>query len=132
MNTLGQRIDQKCKELKINITDLAKISGINYKTLHRTMTIENPNPTLEQLKKLSIALGMSIDSIVFGEKENIDEEMTIILNDVRSLEKEDKKRILYMVRMMVAESKNRWIFNQNRALMRTILNKSKTLDIYSS
>ena len=71
------------------------------------MTIENPNPTLEQLKKLSIALGMSIDSIVFGEKENIDEEMTIILNDVRSLEKEDKKRILYMVRMMVAESKNR-------------------------
>ncbi|MGL3693791.1 helix-turn-helix domain-containing protein [Acinetobacter sp. LA-1] len=107
MNTLGQRIDQKCKELKINITDLAKISGINYKTLHRTMTIENPNPTLEQLKKLSIALGMSIDSIVFGEKENIDEEMTIILNDVRSLEKEDKKRILYMVRMMVAESKNR-------------------------
>ena len=132
MNTLGQRIDQKCKELKINITDLAKISGINYKTLHRTMTIENPNPTLEQLKKLSIALGMSIDSIVFGEKENIDEEMTIILNDVRSLEKEDKKRILYMVRMMVAESKNRWIFNQNRVLMRTILNKSKTLDIYSS
>ena len=107
MNTLGQRIDQKCKELKINITDLAKISGINYKTLHRTMTIENPNPTLEQLKKLSIALGMSIDSIVFGEKENIDEEMTIILNDVRSLEKEDKKRILYMVRMMIAESKNR-------------------------
>jgi len=107
MNTLGQRIDQKCKELKINITDLAKISGINYKTLHRTMTIENPNPTLEQLKKLSIALGMSNDSIVFGEKENIDEEMTIILNDVRSLEKEDKKRILYMVRMMVAESKNR-------------------------
>ncbi len=132
MNRIGQRIDQKCKELKINITDLAKISGINYKTLHRTMTIENPNPTLEQLKKLSIALGMSIDSIVFGEKENIDEEMTIILNDVRSLEKEDKKRILYMVRMMVAESKNRWIFNQNRDLMRTILIKSKTLDIYSS
>lgn len=107
MNTIGQRIDQKCKELKINITDLAKISGINYKTLHRTMTIENPNPTLEQLKKLSIALGISIDSIVFGEKENIDEEMSILLNDVRSLEKEDKKRILYMVRMMVAESKNR-------------------------
>jgi transcriptional regulator with XRE-family HTH domain len=107
MNTIGQRIDQKCKELKINITDLAKISGINYKTLHRTMTIENPNPTLEQLKKLSIALGISIDNIVFGEKENIDEEMSILLNDVRSLEKEDKKRILYMVRMMVAESKNR-------------------------
>ena len=107
MNTIGQRIDHKCKELKINITDLAKISGINYKTLHRTMNTDEPNPTLDQLKKLSITLGMSIDSIVFGEKENIDEEISIILNDIKSLEKEDKKRILYMVRMMVAESKNR-------------------------
>jgi len=107
MNSIGQRIDQKCKELKINITDLAKNSGINYKTLHRTITTENPNPTLDQLKKLSIALGLSIDSIVFGEKENIDEEISIILNDIKSLEREDKKRILYMVRMMVAESKNR-------------------------
>jgi len=44
---------------------------------------------------------------VFGEKENIDEEISIILNDIKSLEREDKKRILYMVRMMVAESKNR-------------------------
>lgn len=107
MNTIGQRIDRKCKELNINITDLSKISGINYKTLHRTMMIEKPNPTLDQLKKLSIALGMSIDSIVFGEKENIDQEISIILNDINSIEKEDKKRILYMIRMMIAESRNR-------------------------
>lgn len=107
MNRIGQRIDQKCKELKITIPELAEMSGINYKTLNRTMTIEQPNPTLEQLKKLSIALGMSIDSIVFGEKEGIDNEISIILNDIKSVEKEDKKRILYMIRMMIAESKNR-------------------------
>lgn len=107
MNCIGERIDRKCKELKITIPELAEISGINYKTLNRTMIIEKPNPTLDQLKKLSIALGMSIDSIVFGEKESIDEEISIILNDIKSIEKEDKKRILYMIRMMIAESKNR-------------------------
>ena len=107
MNSIGLRIDQKCKELKISITDLANISGINYKTLHRTMMVEKPNPTLDQLKKLSIALGVSIDSIVFGEKENIDQEISILLNDLKSIEREDKKRILYMIRMMIAESKNR-------------------------
>lgn len=107
MNCLGQRIDQKCKELKITIPELAEISGINYKTLNRTMIKESPNPTLDQLKKLSIALGMTIDSIVFGEKESVDDEIGILLNDMKSLEKEDKKRILYMIRMMIAESKNR-------------------------
>ena len=107
MNCIGDRIDRKCKELKITIPELAEISGINYKTLNRTMIIEKPNPTLDQLKKLSIALGMSIDSIVFGEKESIDQEISIILNDIKSIEKEDKKRILYMIRMMIAESKNR-------------------------
>lgn len=109
MNSIGQRIDQKCKELNITITDLAKISGINYKTLHRTMTTEKPNPTLDQIKKLSIALGMSTDSIIFGEKEDMDQEMYILLNDIKSIGKEDKKRILYMIRMMIAESKNRQI-----------------------
>nr|WP_303943629.1 helix-turn-helix transcriptional regulator [Streptococcus infantis] len=107
MNCIGERIDRKCKELKITIPELAEISGINYKTLNRTMIIEKPNPTLDQLKKLSIALGMSIDSIVFGEKESKDQEISIILNDIKSIEKEDKKRILYMIRMMIAESKNR-------------------------
>ena len=63
--------------------------------------------TSYSLSKLSIALGMSIDSIVFGEKEGIDNEISIILNDIQSVEKEDKKRILYMIRMMIAESKNR-------------------------
>lgn len=109
MNSIGQRIDHKCKELKITLPDLAKISGINYKTLHRTMMIDKPNPTLDQLKKLSIALGMSIDSIVFGEKESVDQEISILLNDIQSIGKDDKKRILYMIRMMIAESRNREI-----------------------
>ena len=71
------------------------------------MTVEDPNPTLKQLKNLSIALGMSIDSIVFGEENSIDEELSIILKDLKNIDTEDKKRILYMIRMMIAESKNR-------------------------
>ncbi|EYD11959.1 hypothetical protein J947_4212, partial [Acinetobacter baumannii 43557_1] len=43
----------------------------------------------------------------FGEEGSTDEEIAIILNDLKNIEKEDKKRILYMVRMMIAESKNR-------------------------
>lgn len=107
MNSIGERIEKKCKELNISIPELANIAGVNYKTLKHNMTTDNPNPTLEQLKRLSIALGMSIDSIAFGEEGSTDEEISIILNDLKNIEREDKKRILYMVRMMIAESKNR-------------------------
>ena len=107
MNSIGERIEKKCKELKITIPELAEISGVNYKTLNRSMTIDDPNPTLQQLKRLSIALGMTIDNLVFGEEDSVDQEIAIILNDIKSIEKDDKKRILYMIRMMIAESKNR-------------------------
>ena len=107
MNSIGERIEKKCKELKITIPELAEISGVNYKTLNRSMTIDDPNPTLQQLKRLSITLGMTIDNLVFGEEDSVDQEIAIILNDIKSIEKDDKKRILYMIRMMIAESKNR-------------------------
>ncbi|EXC39737.1 helix-turn-helix domain-containing protein [Acinetobacter baumannii] len=107
MNSIGERIEKKCKELNISIPELANIAGVNYKTLKRNMTAEDPNPTLQHLKRLCIALGMSIDNLAFGEEGSTDEEIAIILNDLKNIEKEDKKRILYMVRMMIAESKNR-------------------------
>ena len=57
------------------------------------------------MKLISLSLGTSIDSLVFGENMEDDEEMGIILKDLKTLSNDDKKRILYMVRMMVAESK---------------------------
>ncbi|EXX12392.1 hypothetical protein J871_3802 [Acinetobacter baumannii 25750_8] len=53
------------------------------------MTAEDPNPTLQHLKRLSIALGMSIDNLAFGEEGSTDEEIAIILNDLKNIEKED-------------------------------------------
>jgi len=106
-NSIGERIEKRCKELNISIPELANIACLKYKTLKHNMTVEDPNPTLKQLKNLSIALGMSIDSIVFGEESSTDEELSIILKDLKNIDTEDKKRILYMIRMMIAESKNR-------------------------
>ncbi len=105
MNDIGQRIEKKCKKLGITTAELAKNSGINYKTLNRVVRAEKPNPTMENLKLLSISLGTTIDSLVFGETTSEDEEIKILLNELKTLKKEDKSRILYMVRLMIAESK---------------------------
>ena len=107
MNEIGKRIDKKCNDLKITTVELSELSGVNYKTLHRIMNAENANPTIDNMKLISLSLGTSIDSLVFGENMEDDEEMGIILKDLKTLSNDDKKRILYMVRMMVAESKAR-------------------------
>ena len=107
MNEIGKRIDKKCNDLKITTVELSELSGVNYKTLHRIMNAENANPTIDNMKLISLSLGTSIDSLVSGENMEDDEEMGIILKDLKTLSNDDKKRILYMVRMMVAESKAR-------------------------
>ncbi len=107
MNEIGKRIDKKCNDLKITTVELSELSGVNYKTLHRIMNAENANPTIDNMKLISLSLGTSIDSLIFGENMEDDEEMGLILKDLKTLTNEDKKRILYMVRMMIAESKAR-------------------------
>lgn len=71
------------------------------------MNADVPNPTLQNMKKLSIALGTSLDSLVFDENLEEDEEMGIILKELKTIRSDDKKRILYMIRMMIAESKQK-------------------------
>ncbi len=105
MNEIGKRVEERCKELGITIPELAKVSGINYKTLNRVVTAEKPNPTMENLKLMSISLGTSIDNLVFGENIEQDEEIGIIMKELKTVKKEDKNRILYMLRLMIAESK---------------------------
>lgn len=105
MNELGKRIDSKCKELQISTAELAKYANVNYKTLKDNMNKENPNPTIELIKKISISLGTSIDSLIFGEDK--DDEIGGLARELKNIKKEDKRRILYMIRMMIAESKGR-------------------------
>lgn len=106
MNEIGERIKARCDELRISITELAELSGINYKTLNNLINTNKPNPTLQNMKKLSITLGTSLDYLTFGEiKEN--EELQNLIIELKEIDITDKKRILYMIRMMIAESKNK-------------------------
>lgn len=107
MNELGERIEKRCKELEITPPELAKLSKVNYKTLNRMIKDDDPNPTMENLKKISISLGISLDTLVFGEDVEEDQEIRLMINELKTVKKEDKKRIMYMVRIMIAESKGR-------------------------
>lgn len=108
MNEIGKRITKRCEELKISVPDLANMAGINYKTLNNNINKKDPNPTLDILKRVSITLGTGIDYLVFGE-ESEEENLKYILNELKTVSKEDKKRIVYMMRMMIAESKGKEI-----------------------
>lgn len=107
MNELGQRIASKCNELNITAKELADFAEIKYSTLNNLMNTDNPNPTLYNMKRLSIALGTSIDYLTFGDSISDNEELQIIVKELKEIDTTDKKRIMYMIRMMIAESKNK-------------------------
>ncbi len=106
INELGKRIVKECDRLQITLPYLAEIAKINYRTLHHNITKKNANPTINLIKKISISLGVSTDYLIFGEEKN--EEIINLAKEIETLtDEEDKKRIAYMLRMMIAESKLR-------------------------
>lgn len=105
MNELGKRISNECERLKISVPNLAKMAGVSYTTLKDNMNKKEPNPNLKLIKRVSISLGVTTDYLIFGEDIKKDDEIGVILKEIKTLKKEDKQRILYMLRMMIADSK---------------------------
>lgn len=63
---LAQNIKQLRKKRKLSQEDLAKKAGITYSTLIKIESGANKNPTLETLKKISLAFNKTIDELIGG------------------------------------------------------------------
>jgi len=63
-STLAQNIKKLRKQLKLSQEELAKKAGITYSTLIKIEAGVNKNPTLDTLKNLSGALGVTIDELI--------------------------------------------------------------------
>ena len=63
---LAQNIKQLRKKRKLSQEDLAKKAGITYSTLIKIESGANKNPTLDTLKKISLAFNKTIDELIGG------------------------------------------------------------------
>ena len=65
MESFEKRLKRLCKENGLTIAELARRSGVPKATLHSWTTGASPN--MQQLKKVSSALSVSLHSLAFGE-----------------------------------------------------------------
>lgn len=68
MNSVVSQIIDKIKEAKtekgITAADISQLSGVPLATLNRILNGKTPNPTLESIVPIAIALGLSIDELM--------------------------------------------------------------------
>ena len=62
--SIAQNIKQKRKELGFSQDRLSKLADVAYNTIVKIESGENPNPTLETLRKIAKALNTGVDELI--------------------------------------------------------------------
>ena len=64
MPSIAQNIRKKRKGLSLSQDKLSKLAGVAYNTVVKIESGENPNPTIETLRKIAVALNVGVDDLI--------------------------------------------------------------------
>ena len=64
LSTIGKNIRRVRKKLGFSQDKLSKLAEVSYNTVVKIESGENKNPTLDTLKKIAKALGVSVDDLI--------------------------------------------------------------------
>ena len=64
IHPIAQNIKRKRKELNLSQDKLSKLVGVAYNTVVKIESRENPNPTIETLRKIAQALNVGLDDLI--------------------------------------------------------------------
>lgn len=62
--SIGQKIRQARKEAKLSQDKLARLADVAYNTIVKIESGENPNPTVETIKKIANALKVEVGDLI--------------------------------------------------------------------
>lgn len=62
--TIGQKVRRARKKAKLSQDKLARLADVAYNTVVKIESGENPNPTVETIKKIAKALGVEVGDII--------------------------------------------------------------------
>ncbi|MCC6691331.1 MAG: helix-turn-helix transcriptional regulator [Bacteroidia bacterium] len=62
--TIGQKVRRARKKAKLSQDKLARLADVAYNTIVKIESGENPNPTVETIKKIANALGVEIGNLI--------------------------------------------------------------------
>jgi transcriptional regulator with XRE-family HTH domain len=63
-SSIAQNIKEKRKQLGLSQDKLSKLAGVAYNTVVKIESGENPNPTIDTLRKIAKALNAGVDDLI--------------------------------------------------------------------
>lgn len=103
--SLGKNIENRCSELNINLKELSALANIPYTTL-RDIVADKSNPSIDKIKKISIALHTTIDKLVFDDDINQDDELKILFIEISRMKAENQKTAKNMLKALIVQNKS--------------------------
>ena len=64
LSTIAKNIKYHRKKLKLSQDKLSKLAGVAYNTVVKIESGENPNPTIDTLKKIASALKVDVGDLI--------------------------------------------------------------------
>jgi len=64
LSTIAKKVKQQRKKVGLSQDKLSKLAGVAYNTIVKIESGENPNPTIETLKKIAKALNTPIEDLI--------------------------------------------------------------------
>ena len=105
--SIGKNIQKVSKELGMSISDLAKQASMPERTVRSIVSDEIKNPTVQSIKKIIIALGVSADMILFDDEElGENGDLKILFRELERLEYENRDYAKKVIKAIIVQLKN--------------------------
>jgi len=63
-SSIAQNIKEKRKKIGLSQDKLSKLAGVAYNTVVKIESGENPNPTIDTLRRIAKALNVGVDDLI--------------------------------------------------------------------
>jgi transcriptional regulator with XRE-family HTH domain len=97
MMSLGLRLKEARQKKKLSQREVAKKIGVSISTLSG-YEIEYRDPSTETLTEMAKLYEVSVEWLLTGKVDNLDEYSTRILNELKNIDDDVKKEILQFIR----------------------------------
>lgn len=97
-----ERIKLRKKEIGMTNRQLSEMSGVSYGTLNKILGSETKEPSINNIIKISTALGLDAEYVITGQKNNVQlqTKLDVIRNVIEELPDEEINDLLSYVRYL--------------------------------
>lgn len=103
--SLGQNIENRCKQLGITTKELSELSKVSYTTL-RDIVMDKSSPSVDKVKKIALALHTTIDRLVYDDEIDQDDELKMLFIEISKMKADNQKTAKNMLKALIVQNKS--------------------------